>query len=254
MQNIPIRDERGREIRKAFIPRDENYVLLSADYSQIELRIMAHLCEDNAMIEAFRQNQDIHTATAAKIYNVPLSDVTREMRGRAKTANFGIIYGISSFGLSQRLHLTRQEASQLIEGYFQTYPNVRQYMNNSIEKAKVKGYVDTILGRRRYLPEIHSANALVRGMAERNAINAPIQGSAADIIKLAMVNIFTKIRSKNYLSKMILQVHDELVFDVYKPELEEIKNLVRFEMENAIALKVPLVVEVGTGNNWLEAH
>ena len=253
LQNIPIRDERGREIRKAFIPRDENYVLLSADYSQIELRIMAHLCEDSNMIEAFRQNQDIHTATAAKIYNVSLSDVSREMRGRAKTANFGIIYGISSFGLSQRLHLTRQEATKLIEGYFNTYPYVRHYMNKNIEKAKANGYVETILGRRRYLPEIHSANALVRGMAERNAINAPIQGSAADIIKLAMVNIFNKIQS-GHRSKMILQVHDELVFDVYKPELEEIKGIVKYEMENAIALKVPLVVDIGTGNNWLEAH
>ena len=253
LQNIPIRDERGREIRKAFIPRDENYVLLSADYSQIELRIMAHLCEDSNMIEAFRQNQDIHTATAAKIYNVSLSDVSREMRGRAKTANFGIIYGISSFGLSQRLHLTRQEATKLIEGYFNTYPYVRHYMNKNIEKAKANGYVETILGRRRYLPEIHSANALVRGMAERNAINAPIQGSAADIIKLAMVNIFNKIQS-GHRSKMILQVHDELVFDVYKPELEEIKSIVKYEMENAIALKVPLVVDIGTGNNWLEAH
>jgi DNA polymerase-1 len=253
LQNIPIRDERGREIRKAFIPRDENYILLSADYSQIELRIMAHLCEDNNMIEAFRQNQDIHTATAAKIYNVPLSGVSREMRGRAKTANFGIIYGISSFGLSQRLHLTRQEASKLIEGYFNTYPYVRQYMNKNIEKAKSKGYIDTILGRRRYLPEIHSANALIRGMAERNAINAPIQGSAADIIKLAMVNIYKQIRS-GFRSKMILQVHDELVFDVYKPELEEIKRIVKSEMENAVQLKVPLVVDIGTGNNWLEAH
>ncbi|MBP1668547.1 MAG: polA [Bacteroidetes bacterium] len=253
LQNIPIRDERGREIRKAFIPRDENYVLLSADYSQIELRIMAHLCEDSNMIEAFRQNQDIHTATAAKIYNVSLSDVSREMRGRAKTANFGIIYGISSFGLSQRLHLTRQEATKLIEGYFNTYPYVRHYMNKNIEKAKANGYVETILGRRRYLPEIHSANALVRGMAERNAINAPIQGSAADIIKLAMVNIFNKIQS-GHRSKMILQVHDELVFDVYKPELEEIKGIVKYEMENAITLKVPLVVDIGTGNNWLEAH
>lgn len=253
LQNIPIRDERGREIRKAFIPRDENYVLLSADYSQIELRILAHLCEDSNMIEAFRQNQDIHTATAAKIYNVSLSDVSREMRGRAKTANFGIIYGISAFGLSQRLHITRQEASKLIEGYFNTYPHVRQYMIKNIEKAKAKGYVDTILGRRRYLPEIHSANALVRGMAERNAINAPIQGSAADIIKLAMVNIFKQIRL-GHKSKMILQVHDELVFDVYKPELEEIKSIVKYEMENAIALKVPLIVDIGTGNNWLEAH
>jgi DNA polymerase I len=253
LQNIPIRDERGREIRKAFIPGDTNYVLLSADYSQIELRIMAHLCEDHNMVEAFRQDQDIHAATAAKIYNVPLSDVSREMRSRAKTANFGIIYGISSFGLAQRLQLTRQEASELITGYFNTYPKVRQYMNNSIEKAKSNGYVETILGRRRYLPEIHSANALVRGMAERNAINAPIQGSAADIIKLAMVNIYKKIH-RSFRTKMILQVHDELVFDVYKPELEEIKSIVKYEMGNALTLKVPLTVDMGTGENWLEAH
>jgi DNA polymerase-1 len=253
LQNIPIRDERGREIRKAFIPRNEDHTMLSADYSQIELRIMAHLCEDKNMIEAFLENQDIHSATAAKIYNVPLSEVTREMRGKAKTANFGIIYGISSFGLSQRLHLSRQEASKLIEGYFMTYPYVRQYMNRNIEKAKANGYIDTILGRRRYLPEIHSANALIRGMAERNAINAPIQGSAADIIKLAMVNIYRKI-SMGFRSKMILQVHDELVFDVYKPELEEIKHIVKYEMENAVPLKVPLIVDIGTGNNWLEAH
>ena len=253
LQNIPIRDERGREIRKAFIPKDENFVLLSADYSQIELRIMAHLCNDSHMIEAFQQNQDIHAATAAKIYNVPLQDVSREMRTRAKTANFGIIYGISSFGLAQRLNISRHEASQLIDGYFKTYPYVKQYMNKNIERAKEKGYVETILGRRRYLPEIHSANAIVRGMAERNAINAPIQGSAADIIKLAMVNIHKKVKNQ-YRSKMILQVHDELVFDVYKPELETIRDIVKHEMENAISLNVPLVVDIGTGNNWLEAH
>lgn len=253
LQNIPIRDERGREIRKAFIPRDEQHVLLSADYSQIELRIMAHLCRDPGMTEAFRQHQDIHAATAAKIYNVPLEMVSREMRTRAKTANFGIIYGISSFGLSQRLGLSRNDASQLIEGYFKTYPQVKQYMNNSIERAKDKGYVETILGRRRYLPEIHSANATVRAMAERNAINAPIQGSAADIIKLAMVNIHKRI-SRDLRSKMVLQVHDELVFDVYKPELETISRIVKEEMENAVSLNVPLIVDVGTGQNWLEAH
>ncbi len=253
LQNIPIRDERGREIRKAFIPRDEQHVLLSADYSQIELRIMAHLCRDPGMTEAFRQHQDIHAATAAKIYNVPVEMVSREMRTRAKTANFGIIYGISSFGLSQRLGLSRSDASQLIEGYFKTYPQVKQYMNNSIERAKDKGYVETILGRRRYLPEIHSANATVRGMAERNAINAPIQGSAADIIKLAMVNIHKRI-SRDFRSKMVLQVHDELVFDVYKPELETISRIVKEEMENAVSLNVPLIVDVGSGQNWLEAH
>ena len=253
LQNIPIRDERGREIRKAFIPGDEQHVLLSADYSQIELRIMAHLSGDPNMTEAFRQNQDIHAATAAKIYNVPLENVSREMRTRAKTANFGIIYGISAFGLAQRLHLSRSDASQLIEGYFKTYPYVKEYMNKSIETAKNKGYVETILGRRRYLPAIHSANATVRGMAERNAINAPIQGSAADIIKLAMVNIHRKI-SKDFRSKLVLQVHDELVFDVYKPELEIIRLMVKDEMEHAVSLDIPLIVDVGIGQNWLEAH
>jgi len=253
LQNIPIRDERGREIRKAFVPKDYEHTLVSADYSQIELRIMAHLCEDANMIEAFRQNQDIHLATAAKIYNVPLDSVSREMRTRAKTANFGIIYGISSFGLAQRLGISRHEAAQLIEGYFSTYPYVKSYMQKSIETAKNKGFVQTIFGRRRFLPEIHSANTLVRGMAERNAINAPIQGSAADIIKLAMVNIH-KILKGRYKSKMILQVHDELVFDVYKPEMDEITSVIKQEMEHAIPLRVPLIVEIGSGNNWLEAH
>jgi DNA polymerase-1 len=253
LQNIPIRDERGREIRKAFIPADENHVLLSADYSQIELRIMAHLCEDENMIEAFMKNQDIHTSTAAKIYNISIEKVTREMRSRAKTANFGIIYGISAFGLAQRLNISRQEASKLIEGYFITYPKVKEYMNKNIEFAKSQGYVKTIMGRRRYLPQINSANTMVRGMAERNAINAPIQGSAADIIKLAMVRIHQKIKD-NFKSKMILQVHDELVFDVFKPELEKMREIVKYEMENAVSLKVPLVVDIGIGNNWLEAH
>jgi DNA polymerase-1 len=254
LQNIPIRDERGREIRKAFIPADQNHVLLSADYSQIELRIMAHLCEDENMIEAFLQNADIHTATAAKIYNVAISDVSRDMRNRAKTANFGIIYGISSFGLSQRLNFPRSEASKLIEGYFKTYPRVKQYMKKNIEIAKDKGYVETLMGRRRYLPDIHSANAIVRGMAERNAINAPIQGSAADIIKLAMVNIYQNFQQSLLKSKMILQVHDELVFDVHRQELDQVKKIVKSEMENVVKLKVPLVVDIGIGNNWFEAH
>ncbi len=253
LQNIPIRDDRGREIRKAFIPADDNHLLLSADYSQIELRIMAHLCEDENMIEAFRDNQDIHTATAAKIYNIPVQEVNREMRTKAKTANFGIIYGISAFGLSQRLNIPRQEASKLIEGYFITYPKVKEYMNKNIEFAKSQGYVKTIMGRRRYLPQIHSANTMIRGMAERNAINAPIQGSAADIIKLAMVKIHQKIKN-SFKSRMILQVHDELVFDVFKPELETIKEIVKYEMEHAVSLKVPLKVDIGVGNNWLEAH
>lgn len=253
LQNIPIRDERGREIRKAFVPANEDYILLSADYSQIELRIMAHLCEDENMINAFLENKDIHIATAAKIYNVPIQEVTREMRTKAKTANFGIIYGISSFGLSQRLNISRQEASKLIEGYFITYPKVKDYMNKNIDFAKSQGYVKTIMGRRRYLPQINSANAMIRGMAERNAINAPIQGSAADIIKLAMVRIHRKIKN-SFKTRMILQVHDELVFDVYRPELDKIKEIVKNEMENAVSLKVPLIVDIGTGNNWFEAH
>jgi DNA polymerase-1 len=253
LQNIPIRDQRGREIRKAFIPADENHIFLSADYSQIELRIMAHLCKDKNMIEAFSRNIDIHTSTAANIYSIPVSDVTREMRTKAKTANFGIIYGISSFGLSQRLSISRKESAKLIEDYFNTYPNVKNYMNRSIQWARDKGYVETIMGRRRFLPDIHSANSLIRGMAERNAINAPIQGSAADIIKLAMVNIFAKMNGK-FKSKMILQVHDELLFDVFKPELDSVKEIVKNEMENAIILDVPLIVEIGCGKNWMEAH
>jgi len=253
LQNIPIRDEKGREIRKAFIPSEGN-ILLSADYSQIELRIMAHMSEDANMIEAFLSDADIHAATAAKIFKVPLEAVDRDQRRKAKTANFGIIYGISAFGLAQRMNIPRKEAGELIAEYFKTFPGVQRYMNEIIQFAREKGYVETIFKRRRYLPDIHSQNATVRGMAERNAINSPIQGSAADIIKVAMVNIFDKIRQRNLKSRMILQVHDELVFDVDPDELDEVRELVKFEMEHACTLKVPLKVDVGIGQNWLEAH
>jgi len=254
LQNIPIREERGRELRKAFIPCDDNHRLLSADYSQIELRLMAHTSGDPNMQEAFRRNADIHAATAAKIFNIPLADVTSDMRRKAKTANFGIIYGISVFGLSQRLSIPRAEAQELISGYFHAYPGVRRYMNDAIDKARTQGYVETLMGRRRYLPDINSANANVRGMTERNAINAPLQGSAADIIKLAMIRIHDAFCAANLQSKMILQVHDELVFDVSKPEMEQVKEIVRNEMENAYPLSIPLTVEMGEGGNWLEAH
>ncbi len=254
LQNIPIREEKGREIRKAFVPSDENYVLLSADYSQIELRLMAHMSEDPKMLGAFLANEDIHAATAAKINGIPVDKVTKEMRNKAKTANFGIIYGISAFGLSQRLYISRKEAKELIDGYFNTYPNVRAYMNKSIQFARDKGYAETIMGRRRYLRDIHSRNAIIRGMAERNAINAPIQGSAADIIKMAMICIHKAIKEKNYKSRMIIQVHDELVFDVYKPELQDITEMIEDAMQNAVKLKIPLLVDLDTGNNWLEAH
>lgn len=254
LQNIPIRDERGREIRKAFIPGGEDRIILSADYSQIELRIMAHISEDANMIEAFANNMDIHTATASKIYGVSPEEVTREMRSKAKTANFGIIYGISAFGLSQRLKIPRSEASQLIQGYFNTFPGVKTYMDKAIESARAVGYVKTLFGRRRYLPDIFSANHTVKGMAERNAINSPIQGTAADIIKIAMIRIQNEFEKQNLKSNMILQVHDELVFDVLKSELDTVKHIVKENMENAVALKVPMVVEMGEGANWLEAH
>ena len=254
LQNIPIREERGRELRKAFIPGDDNHLLLSADYSQIELRLMAHTSGDPNMLEAFRNNADIHAATAAKIYGIPVADVTSDMRRKAKTANFGIIYGISVFGLAQRLTIPRSEAQELISGYFDAYPEVRRYMNDIIDKARTQGYVETLMGRRRYLPDIRSANAIVRGMAERNAINAPIQGSAADIIKLAMIRIHDAFRTNSLQSKMILQVHDELVFDVLKTEMEQVREIVRREMEGAYPLAIPLTVEMGEGRNWLEAH
>ena len=254
LQNIPIREERGREIRKAFIPRDDGHILLAADYSQIELRLMAHMSGDKGMAEAFANNEDIHAATAAKIFSVVKDQVTREMRARAKTANFGIIYGISAFGLSQRLSIPRGEAKQVIDGYFRSYPAVREYMDSCIRGASDKGYVSTLMGRKRFLPDINSRNAVVRGNAERNAINAPIQGSAADIIKLAMVKIHREFERKKLKTKMILQVHDELVFDVFKPELEEVREMVVDAMQSVVSLSVPLTVDTGTGSNWLEAH
>jgi len=254
LQNIPIRTQRGREIRKAFIPRNDEYILLAADYSQIELRIIAHLSKDVAMIEAFQQGMDIHIATASRVYGVPPKDVTKEMRRHAKTVNFGIIYGISAFGLSERLGIPRKEAASIINSYFEKYPGIHQYMETTKEFARKHGYVETILGRRRYLKDIHSANAVVRGYAERNAINAPIQGSSADMIKIAMINVFNEIQNQHLKSKMILQVHDELVFDVHKNEKEIIKSLVEDKMVHAIELDVPLIVDINTGNNWLEAH
>jgi DNA polymerase-1 len=254
LQNIPVRDEMGREIRKAFIPESNNCLFFSADYSQIELRVMAHLSNDEAMIEAFRQGADIHAATAAKIFGVSGEDVTSEMRRKAKTANFGIIYGISVFGLAERLNIPRAEARELIEGYFKTYPAIHAYMDESIAKARENGYVETIFKRRSYLPDIQSGNAVVRGYAERFAINAPIQGSAAEIIKIAMVRIFQRFEKEDIKSKMILQVHDELNFNVHADEIDRVRKIVVDEMENAVQLKVPLIADCGAGNNWLEAH
>jgi len=254
LQNIPIRTERGREIRKAFIPRSDNFVLLSADYSQIELRIMAELSKDTAMIEAFNSGQDIHAATAAKVYGVSPEAVTSDMRRNAKMVNFGIIYGISAFGLAERLSIPRAEAKSIIESYFQKYPQVKEYMDSSIENARSRGYVETIKGRRRYLRDINSSNATVRGFAERNAINAPIQGSAADMIKIAMIHIHNDFQQKNFKSKMLLQVHDELVFDLHRDEKEEIMPLVEHRMKTALPMSVPVEVGMGTGLNWLEAH
>lgn len=253
LQNIPIRDDRGKEMRKVFIP-DENCLFVSSDYSQIELRIMAHLSGDHNMTEAFNKGQDIHAATAAKIYKIPLEEVTQDMRRKAKTANFGIIYGITPFGLSERLAIPRSEAKELIDGYFETFPQVKAYMDESIAHAREKGFVETILGRKRYLADINSRNAIVRGYAERNAINAPIQGSAADIIKIAMVRIFHRLKKEKLRSKMILQVHDELNFNVFPEELETIKTIVREEMENACSLSIPLKTDIGVGKNWLMAH
>lgn len=254
LQNIPIRGERGREIRKNFVPSDSNNIFLSADYSQVELRLIAHMSGDENMIAAFNRNEDIHTATAALINNVAPEQVSREMRGQAKTANFGIIYGISSFGLAQRLNISRTEAKSLIDGYFRSYPKVKEYMDSSIEQARSLGYVQTLFGRRRYLSDILSENPIVRGNAERNAINAPVQGSAADVIKIAMIRIQEALRKNHFKTKMILQVHDELNFDAYLPELNEVRELIRYEMEHACQLKVPLLVDIGTGQNWYEAH
>ncbi|MEE1897848.1 DNA polymerase I [Flavobacterium rakeshii] len=254
LQNIPIRTERGRQIRKSFIARDENYTLVSADYSQIELRIIAALSGDPEMVKSFQNGEDIHASTAAKVFNVPLNEVTREQRSHAKTVNFGIIYGVSAFGLSNQTSLSRSESKELIDTYYKTYPTLKKYINDQIEWARENGYVQTISGRRRYLKDINSQNAVVRGAAERNAVNAPIQGSAADIIKIAMINIHKKLTDENWKSKMLLQVHDELVFDVHNSELDKIKPMIKHEMENAFKMAVPLDVEIGEGHNWLEAH
>lgn len=254
LQNIPVRTDKGREIRKAFIPRDENHILLAADYSQIELRIIAHLSGDQAMQEAFRQGLDIHTDTAARVYGVAIDEVTAEMRRNAKAVNFGIIYGMSAFGLAERLGISRSDASQIIKNYFKEYVGIQEYIDRQVDFAKQNGYVETMLGRRRYLRDINSGNSVVRNFAERNAINAPIQGSSADMIKIAMSNIHNEMMKNNMKSKMILQVHDELVFDVYKEELESLKEIVKDKMINALPLCIPIEVNLNTGSNWLEAH
>ncbi len=254
LQNIPIRDEEGRLIRKAFVPIDKNHLFLSADYSQIELRIMAHLSQDKHLIEAFEKGEDIHAATASKIFEVIIGDVDFDMRNKAKTANFGIIYGISAFGLAERLEISRSEAKSIIDGYFENFPDVKIFMDSAINNARENGYVETISGRRRYLPDINSRNAIVRGVAERNAINAPIQGTAADLIKIAMVEIFKEFEKRKLKSKMIMQVHDELNFEVALSELDEVKEVVKEKMESAYQLSIPLSVDIGVGENWLDAH
>ena len=254
LQNIPVRTERGREIRKAFVPRDKNHILLAADYSQIELRIITHLSGDAAMSEAFREGLDIHAATAARVYKVPIEEVTKDMRRHAKAVNFGIIYGMSAFGLAERLGISRSEAASIIENYFKEYVGIQQYIKNNIEFARQHGYVETMLGRRRYLRDINASNNVVRNFAERNAVNAPIQGSSADMIKIAMSNIYKAMNDKQLQSKMILQVHDELVFDAVIDELDILKELVNDKMVNALPLNIPVVVELNTGTNWLEAH
>ena len=254
LQNIPIRTKRGKEIRKAFTAKNKDYFIMAADYSQIELRIIASLCEEQNMINAFKNNEDIHASTASAVFNVPINQVTKEQRSNAKVVNFGIIYGVSAFGLSNQTSLNRKESKELIEKYYEKYPKLKQYINNQISFARENGYVETLLGRRRYLRDINSRNSFVRSAAERNAINAPVQGSAADIIKIAMINIEKKLRNEGYNSKMLLQVHDELVFDVFKPELNDIIKLVKNQMEKAYEIKVPLTVDVNYGLNWLEAH
>ena len=254
LQNIPVRTAQGREIRRAFVPRSEAYTLLAADYSQIELRIIAHLSQDPAMVSDFNLGHDIHAATAAKVFHVPMEQVTKEQRSRAKAVNFGIIYGMSAFGLAERMELSRSEAADIIKKYFEEYAGIKEYMNRSIALAKERGYAETILGRRRYLRDINGSNSVVRGFAERNAINAPIQGSSADMIKIAMIGIHEELQKLKMQSKMILQVHDELVFDAHLDELDELKSIVENKMVNALPLSVPVVVEINTGSNWLEAH
>lgn len=254
LQNIPVRTDKGKEIRKAFVPRDENHILLAADYSQIELRIITHLSGDPAMTEAFREGLDIHAATAARVYGVKIEDVTKDMRRHAKAVNFGIIYGMSAFGLAERLGISRTEASEIIKNYFREYAGIQQYIDQNIEFARKNGYVETMFARRRYLRDINSSNSVVRQFAERNAINAPIQGSSADMIKIAMANIHKELKNRDLKSKMILQVHDELVFDTCLDELDVVKEIVKDKMENAIQLNVPVIVDLNTGDNWLEAH
>ena len=254
LQNIPVRTDKGREIRKAFVPRDKDHILLAADYSQIELRIIAHLSGDKAMQSAFREGLDIHADTAARVYGVDINEVTAEMRRNAKAVNFGIIYGMSAFGLAERLKISRSEASEIIKNYFKEYVGIQEYIDRQVDFAKQNGYVETMLGRRRYLRDINSGNSVVRNFAERNAINAPIQGSSADMIKIAMINIHQEMKAKELKSKMILQVHDELVFDVHKDELETLSEIIKDKMINALPLSIPIEVNLNTGNNWLEAH
>jgi DNA polymerase-1 len=254
LQNIPIRSERGQEIRKAFVPRDKNYLLLSADYSQIELRIIAALSREAGLLEAFRTGADVHTATAARVYGVSHGEVTAEMRSKAKMVNYGIAYGISAFGLAQRLRIPRKEGAEIIDNYFKQFSGIRKFMDDTIEFARKNGYVETVTGRRRYLRDVNSSNGTVRAGAERNAINAPIQGTAADMIKIAMINIQRELAQRKLKTRMLLQVHDELVFDLFKPEEKEVLPLVEEKMKSAIQLDVPIEVEVGTGENWLKAH
>jgi len=254
LQNIPIRTERGREIRKSFVPRNEDFILLSADYSQIELRIIASISNDEGMMTAFKNGMDIHTATAATIYGITPEEVTRDQRRNAKSVNFGIIYGISAFGLSENIGISRKEAGEIIDEYFAKFPGIRKYMDDTIRFARENEFVETIKGRRRYIRDINSANGVMRGFAERNAINAPIQGSAADMIKIAMIRVHEAFRTRNLQSRMILQVHDELVFDVHLDEVETVKPIVRECMQTAIPMSVPIEVEMNTGANWLEAH
>lgn len=254
LQNIPIRTERGRQVRKAFVPRDENYTLVAADYSQIELRLIAEMSGDTTMKQSFIHGEDIHKATAAKIFNVPLNEVNREQRSQAKTVNFGIIYGVSAFGLSQQTNLSRKESKELIDAYYKTYPTLKEYISKQVNLAREQGYVETLLGRRRYLKNINSNNSIVRAADERNAVNAPIQGTAADIIKIAMLKIDKILKEGNFKSKMLLQVHDELVFDMHISEMEKLKSIIKYEMENAYKLSIPLVVDIGEGQNWLDAH
>jgi DNA polymerase-1 len=254
LQNIPIRTAKGKQIRKAFVPRNEEFLFMSADYSQIELRIAASFAKDETMIEAFRSKRDIHTTTAAKVFKVPLEQVTADMRRKAKEVNFGILYGSTAFGLSQNLGISRGEAQEIIQAYFTEFPAIKRYMDNSINDAREKEFVETILGRRRYLRDINSRNITTRGFAERNAINAPIQGTAADIIKIAMVNIHRWLQKNNMKTKMTMQVHDELVFDVHRDEVDAVKENVCFLMQHTVHIEVPMEVEVGVADNWLDAH